>query len=38
MYILMTGTHPFYQKGDTNKQYTQKIKDTEFTFPQTFSE
>ena len=25
MYILLTGHHPFYKKGDTNKVFLEKL-------------
>lgn len=34
MYELVTGKHPFYQKGDTKEVLTEKLRDLKpFTYP-----
>ena len=37
MYILITGRHPMYKKGEKTDNYLMKIKEPKWRFPKEFS-
>lgn len=36
MYMLTTGVHPFYSKGDSVESYKIKMLNPRFVFPENF--
>ena len=38
MYILLTGKHPFYRKGEPKEEFLRKMKSPNWVFTPAFSE
>mmetsp|Transcript_33177 Transcript_33177/g.30116 ORF Transcript_33177/g.30116 Transcript_33177/m.30116 type:complete len:83 (-) Transcript_33177:1773-2021(-) len=36
MFIMLTGKHPIYEKGDSKQSYIKKLESVKFEFPINF--